>query len=95
MGRTRVDKTTGRLPREADLAEETGASRAALRASVQLRTTPGVLRVEQDRGGSADPATASKCRDLLATPTPNRLNPPCVEGRDSDYHVCRLDKEYP
>lgn len=59
------------LPREADLAEETGVSRATLRESVKVLKTQGVLRVEQGRGTFANPVTAWESLDLLATPGPH------------------------
>lgn len=81
----RVDEATGRLlsriragefadrplPREADLAEETGVSRATLREAVKVLKTLGVLRVEQGRGTFANPVTAWESLDLLATPGPH------------------------
>ena len=82
---TRVDEANGRLlqriragefadrplPREADLAEETGVSRATLRESVKVLKTQGVLRVEQGRGTFANPVTAWESLDLVATPGPH------------------------
>lgn len=82
---TRVDEATerllrriragefadGPLPREADLAEETGVSRATLREAVKILQTQGVLRVEQGRGTFANPVSAWESLDLLATPGPH------------------------
>ncbi|MBK7720721.1 MAG: FadR family transcriptional regulator [Austwickia sp.] len=59
------------LPREADLAQESGVSRATLREAVKVLKTQGVLRVEQGRGTYVNPITEWESLDLLATPGPH------------------------